>query len=60
MPEGELRDRAAGVGLCGEACRDVDAALGAALAAAGPEDLILVCGSVFLVGEVDAARYADG
>jgi dihydrofolate synthase/folylpolyglutamate synthase len=59
MPEGELRERAAALGRFGKAYPDVDAALTAALAAAGPDDLVLVCGSVFLVGEVDAERYAD-
>jgi dihydrofolate synthase/folylpolyglutamate synthase len=59
MPEKELRERAAEAGLPGEDYPDVDAALGAALSAAGPSDLILVCGSVFLVGEVDITRYAD-
>jgi dihydrofolate synthase/folylpolyglutamate synthase len=58
LPEKELRERAAEAGLPGEDYPDVDAALGAALSAAGPSDLILVCGSVFLVGEVDPARYA--
>jgi dihydrofolate synthase/folylpolyglutamate synthase len=59
LPEHELRDRAAELGLVGNAYPDVDAALGAALSAAGPSDFILVCGSVFLVGEVDTARYCD-
>lgn len=60
LPEDLLRERAAEAGLSGEAYPDVDTALNAALAAAGPDDVILVCGSVFLVGEVDVARYADG
>ncbi|NDC79068.1 MAG: bifunctional folylpolyglutamate synthase/dihydrofolate synthase, partial [Chitinophagia bacterium] len=59
LPEEELRERAAEAGLQGEAYPDVDAALFAARSAAGPSDFILVCGSVFLVGEVDLARHAD-
>ena len=35
---------------------DVNTALDMALQKAAPEDLIIICGSVFLVGEVDITR----
>jgi folylpolyglutamate synthase/dihydropteroate synthase len=35
----------------------VNEAIGAALKLAHPGDLVLVCGSVFLVGEVDRKRF---
>jgi dihydrofolate synthase / folylpolyglutamate synthase len=42
-------------GLTGKTFTDVNTALKEAMAKAGKEDLILVCGSVFLVGEVNSA-----
>jgi dihydrofolate synthase/folylpolyglutamate synthase len=56
MPENELAEKAKDAGLSGPAFPDVHAAIDEALRRAGPSDLILVCGSVFLVGEVDAGR----
>ncbi|ANH81592.1 dihydrofolate synthase [Niabella ginsenosidivorans] len=53
LPGKELKEKAAGYRLEGAAWPDVNAALSAAKAAAHKEDLILVCGSVFLIGEVD-------
>ncbi|HEU4469900.1 MAG TPA: folylpolyglutamate synthase/dihydrofolate synthase family protein [Flavisolibacter sp.] len=50
-----LRDQAAAYGLHGDSFDNVNEALRAALAAADSEDLILVCGSIFLVAEVDRA-----
>ncbi len=47
-----LRERAAAYGLQGRAYRSVRAALRAARQAAGPEDLIVITGSVFVVAEV--------
>ncbi|HEX6182012.1 MAG TPA: folylpolyglutamate synthase/dihydrofolate synthase family protein [Chitinophagaceae bacterium] len=47
-----LQQRASKLGLQGEAYGEVNAALKAAINAAKKEDLILVCGSVFVVGEV--------
>ncbi|GAC1444050.1 MAG: folylpolyglutamate synthase/dihydrofolate synthase family protein [Sediminibacterium sp.] len=52
MDENSLQLLAAGYKLKGAAYSDVNTALKAALAHAGKQDLILVCGSVFLVGEV--------
>jgi dihydrofolate synthase/folylpolyglutamate synthase len=52
LPEDQLRERAAAAGLNGSAFADVNAALRAALQKADKDDLILVCGSVFVVGEI--------
>ena len=49
----ELREKAAGYKLNGEAYPNVNLALQAAKDSATPMDLILVCGSVFVVGEVN-------
>jgi dihydrofolate synthase/folylpolyglutamate synthase len=52
LPEDQLYERAAAAGLSGAAFADVNIALRAALQKANKNDLILVCGSVFVVGEV--------
>jgi dihydrofolate synthase / folylpolyglutamate synthase len=49
----ELAAKAASLGLEGEVYLNVNIALQKALSSAGKNDLILVCGSVFLVGEVN-------
>ncbi len=48
----ELRQQASSAGLKGKAYPDVNTALKQALSIAKTDDLILVCGSVFLVAEV--------
>lgn len=53
LPEKELAAKAASAGLHGLSYTEVNYALHAALAKAHKKDLILVCGSVFLVGEVN-------
>lgn len=53
LPEEELAEKARQAGLNGHAYPEVNTALKAALTRAHKEDLVLVCGSVFLVGEVD-------
>ena len=53
LPEDELMKKAAEFGLEGSAYPDVNTALKGALHKAVKEDLVLVCGSVFVVGEVD-------
>ena len=53
LHETELMSRAAGLGLRGKSFPDVKQALEAAVLNAGSKDLILICGSVFLVGEVN-------
>jgi len=48
-----LKERAAFYELRGDVYPDVNAAIKAALSNAGNDDLILICGSVFLIGEVN-------
>ncbi|TCJ19133.1 bifunctional folylpolyglutamate synthase/dihydrofolate synthase [Flaviaesturariibacter flavus] len=57
LPVSELQASAASEGLQGDAFEHVDDAIEAALSAAAPDDLVLVCGSIFLVAEVDRARF---
>ena len=53
MPHAELKEKAAGVGLKGDSFDDVNRALTAARKKAAVSDIIMVCGSVFLVAEVN-------
>ena len=53
LPEEELLSRAQKFNLNGTAHTEVNEALKAAIAKALKDDLIIVCGSVFVVGEVD-------
>ena len=53
LPAEILRSKAASESLDGEVYPDVNSAIKAAKAKAYKDDLILVCGSVFLVGEVE-------
>ncbi len=55
LPEAELSRKAAEAGLQGNDFPHVQEALQAAIIRAGRKDLIIVCGSVFVVGEVDVA-----
>jgi dihydrofolate synthase / folylpolyglutamate synthase len=52
LSETELMSRASAMGLRGKSYPDVKQALEAAVLHASPKDLILICGSVFLVGEI--------
>ncbi|WP_119079673.1 bifunctional folylpolyglutamate synthase/dihydrofolate synthase [Chitinophaga alhagiae] len=52
LPEEDLYRMAQEAGLQGAAFENVPSAYQAALANAGAEDMVLVCGSVFIVGEV--------
>lgn len=52
LPADALRAKALAAGLSGGIYPNVNTALQTALAKAGKQDLILVCGSVFVVGEV--------
>jgi len=53
LSEHDLAVLAAKNNLKGITCKDVNAALKDALTHAGKRDLILICGSVFLIGEVN-------
>jgi dihydrofolate synthase/folylpolyglutamate synthase len=55
LPESELLERAAGFHLRGSSYNKVNAALEAAMDVATEEDMIIICGSTFVVGEVDLA-----
>jgi dihydrofolate synthase/folylpolyglutamate synthase len=57
LPEDELADKAKRFDLHGEKFSEVNEALKAAMAKAYKEDLIVVCGSVFLVGEVEVSVH---
>ncbi|HYF30124.1 MAG TPA: folylpolyglutamate synthase/dihydrofolate synthase family protein [Chitinophagaceae bacterium] len=52
LDAGLLKQQANAFGLHGESYGEVNAAVKAAIAEAKKEDLVLVCGSVFVVGEV--------
>ncbi|HEY6979014.1 MAG TPA: folylpolyglutamate synthase/dihydrofolate synthase family protein [Chitinophagaceae bacterium] len=53
LPERELAMKAAYIGLNGKTFGDVNTAIAEALQHAHENDLIIVCGSVFVVGEVN-------
>jgi dihydrofolate synthase / folylpolyglutamate synthase len=53
FPERELATKAAHLGLIGKTFGDVNTAISEALQRAHEEDLIIICGSVFVVGEVN-------
>ena len=52
LPENELLEKAFAIGLKGKTFPDVNTAIKEVLQHAHKDDFILVCGSVFLVGEV--------
>jgi len=53
LPVADLQQQARAFGLDGQAFRDVNEAKKAALAAAAPDDLILITGSTFVVAELE-------
>ena len=57
MPEEMLAALAEKEGISGNTFPDVNVALENALQHAEKEDMILVCGSVFLIGELDVSRF---
>jgi dihydrofolate synthase / folylpolyglutamate synthase len=59
LPEQTLAEIAAGQGLQGKTYSDVNHALTEALGQADKEDLVIVCGSVFLVGEVEISKFRE-
>jgi dihydrofolate synthase/folylpolyglutamate synthase len=56
LPETDLQTKALVFDLKGEIFAEVNEAINVALANASVDDLLLVCGSVFLVGEVDVKK----
>jgi dihydrofolate synthase/folylpolyglutamate synthase len=57
LPASELALKAASLDLKGNIYDDVNTALREALEHANEDDLIIVCGSVFLVGEVESSNH---
>ncbi len=57
MPEAQLATKAHSFDLKGTEWPEVNAALKAAIAGAHKDDLIIVCGSVFLVGELNISIH---
>lgn len=58
LPEDELAVKATIAGLRGESWSNVNDAVKAAMEKAHRDDMILICGSVFLVGEVEFKKYS--
>lgn len=58
LPHVALKDKAAAFELNGESFDDVNEAVISALQKASPQDLVIVCGSVFVVGEVNPGLFA--
>jgi dihydrofolate synthase/folylpolyglutamate synthase len=56
LPETELAEKANNAGLKGKTFTDVNIAVNEAMLKSKPGDLILVCGSIFLVGEVNISK----
>jgi dihydrofolate synthase/folylpolyglutamate synthase len=57
MPHGDLLEKAKDFGLNGESFDDVNKAVNAAKHNAAETDIIIVCGSVFLIAEVDTGLF---
>ena len=57
MPHEQLKEKATAFGLNGESFDEVNSALHAAKRSAAAGDIIIVCGSVFIVAEVDSRVY---
>ena len=60
LPANEIKQKAAALNLKGEVYEDVNAALAKAIANAQSDDLIIICGSIFLVAEVDRLLIEHG
>jgi dihydrofolate synthase / folylpolyglutamate synthase len=60
LPETDLKLKAAAFDLKGDTFEHVNSAITAAIHQAEKDDLILVCGSVFLVGEVEVSSIGNG
>lgn len=56
LPETELKEKSALLNLKGDSFPEVNKALHNAMQQAHPDDLIIVCGSIFLVGEVEPLK----
>lgn len=59
LPAPDLKQKATECGLQGVAFANVNVALKNTLSQAKPDDLVVVCGSIFLVAEVDKTQYVS-
>ena len=59
MPHQDLKEKAKDFGLNGESYDDVNDAINAARKNAAAKDIIIVCGSVFLIAEVDTDLFRN-
>jgi dihydrofolate synthase / folylpolyglutamate synthase len=57
LPESDLQQLGEAAGLKGHHYTDVNTAIRAAMAEAGHDDLLLICGSVFVAGEVASKAF---
>jgi dihydrofolate synthase/folylpolyglutamate synthase len=55
----DLEKMATAAGLRGQSYQDVNMAIEQTLKTTGANDLVLVCGSVFVVGEVDREKWSQ-
>jgi folylpolyglutamate synthase/dihydropteroate synthase len=55
VPASEVASAAAALGVAAEMVPDVDRAVGRAIDRAGPDDAVLVTGSLYVVGRARAA-----
>ncbi len=57
LPHTELKDKAADAGIIADSYDDVNLAIKAAQQKAAATDIIIVCGSIFVIAEVDAELF---
>lgn len=58
LPAHMLREQAGAMGLKGESFDDVNEALKTALGQAGEDDVVIVCGSFFVIAEINQALFS--
>jgi dihydrofolate synthase / folylpolyglutamate synthase len=59
LPVAELQQYAQQQGLKGAVYSNVNEAAAAAIAGANADDLVIICGSIFLVAELDRSRFGE-
>lgn len=57
LPASILREQASALGLHGESFENVNAAVQSALGRASKDDVVIVCGSFFVIAELDQALF---
>jgi dihydrofolate synthase/folylpolyglutamate synthase len=58
MDSNQLAEKAIAMGFKGTSYANVNQAMENFISKAEDEDLIVVCGSIFIVGEVDRTRFS--